>query len=138
MSGLGPFGSLSVSASGMDTYQTWVDAVADNIANINTIRGMDEAAFQARLVVAESVQDRQGQIGEGSRVREVNWGDPEGIVIYEPFHPLADDEGFVRAPDVDLSTQMSHLIIAQRAYQANVAAFERARDAYAQALEIGR
>ncbi|MCP5029119.1 MAG: flagellar basal body rod protein FlgC [Actinomycetia bacterium] len=138
MSGSGPFGSLSVSGSGMDVYQTWIDAVADNIANINTIRPMDEAAFQARMVVAEAVVDRQGQIGQGARVREVQWGDPEGLVIYNPYNPLADEEGFVRAPNVDLSTQMSHLIIAQRAYQANVAVFERARDAYQQALGIGR
>ncbi len=138
MSGLGPFGSLTVSGSGMDVYQTWIDAVADNIANINTIRPMDEAAFQERMVVAEAVVDGQGQIGQGARVREVNWGDPEGLVVYNPSSPLADEEGFVRAPNIDLSTQMSHLIIAQRAYQANVAVFERARDAYQQALGIGR
>ena len=49
-----------------------------------------------------------------------------------------DEAGMVRHPDMNLSDQMTNLIIAQRAYQANVTVFERARDAYMRGLEIGR
>ena len=59
----------------------------------------------------------------------------DGRLVYDPNHPLADDNGFVRAPDMDLTDQMTSLIIAQRAYPANVTVFERARDAYLRALE---
>ena len=59
-------------------------------------------------------------------------------MVYQPDHPYADENGMVRMPDMDLSTQMTNLIIAQRAYQANVTVFERARDSYQRALEIGR
>ena len=44
----------------------------------------------------------------------------------------------VRRPDMNLSDQLTHLMSAQRAYQLNVAVFERARDSYAKALEIGK
>ncbi|MEM9200525.1 MAG: flagellar basal body rod protein FlgC [Actinomycetota bacterium] len=132
------FGSIRVSASGMDVYQTWIDAISDNVANVNTITSTDEAAFQKKLVVAEAVGGAGNGIGTGSRVSGIRLGDEEGRLIYDPEHPLADDEGMVRAPDMDLETQMTHLIVAQRSYQANVTVFERARDSYQRALEIGR
>ena len=133
----GPFNGLGIATSGMDVYQTWLDAVADNIANVNTIRRTDEAAFQERFIVARAADSADGRPG-GARVARAEWGNPLGRVVHEPNHPMADEEGFVRAPDMDLSDQMTSMLMAQRAYQANVAAFERARDAYQRALEIGR
>ena len=132
------FGSLSVTASGLDVYQTWIDAIADNIANVNTIRSTDEEAFRQRMVVAQSVGGEGGQVGDGARVAGIRLGDAEGQLRSDPDHPLADENGLVRAPDMDLGQQMTHLIVAQRSYQANVSVFERARDAYQRALEIGR
>lgn len=132
------FASLGVAASGMQTFKTWIDATADNVANVNTIRPTDEAAYQERFVVAQANHARRGEVGDGVRVAGVLFGDPEGRLIYAPNNPMADEFGMVRAPDMDLSDQMTNLIIAQRAYQANVTVFERARDAYLRGLEIGR
>ena len=131
----GPFHSLSIAASGMDVYQTWLDAVADNVANINTIRGMDQPAYQERFVIAAAVEEAGRPAG--AVVRRAEFGSPEGRIVYHPTHPLADEEGMIRAPDVDLGEQLTQMLAAQRAYQANVATFERARDAYLRALEIG-
>jgi flagellar basal-body rod protein FlgC len=133
------FGSLGIAASAMNVFKTWIDATADNVANINTVRSTDEAAFQPRLVVAQARGYQQGAVGRGVAVAGIAaGGTPEGRLAYDPSHPLADENGMVRRPDVDLSDQMTNLIIAQRAYQANVTVFERARDAYLRALEIGR
>ena len=132
------FSSLSVSASGMDVYQTWIDAISDNIANVNTVRATDDEAFRRRMVVAQSVGGEGGQVGDGARVAGIRLGDAVGQLRHDPEHPLADEDGLVRAPDMDLGQQMSHLIVAQRSFQANVSVFERARDAYQRALEIGR
>lgn len=141
------FQALQTSGSGLTTYRTWLDAIAMNVANINTVRRTDEAAFQSRFVVAESIPDPDptgpgddgaSGIGRGVRVREIEYGDPDGRIMYDPQHPLADEQGLVRYPDVDLGREMTDLLVAQRAYQANLAVVERARDAYQAALQIGR
>ena len=145
----GPFSSLGAPASGMRVYQTWIDALSDNIANVNTINPAGEPAFQERFVVAQasnggrtgaSVAGAPGAsgIGAGAFVAGVRFGDPDGRLVYQPDHPHADAEGMVRVPDIDMATQMTNLIIAQRAYSANVNVFERARDSYLRALDIGR
>jgi len=58
--------------------------------------------------------------------------------VYEPSHPLADADGYVRYPDIDLASQMGQLIMAQRGYQANAAVVDRAKSTYEAALQIGR
>ncbi|MGB6059858.1 MAG: flagellar basal body rod C-terminal domain-containing protein [Microthrixaceae bacterium] len=143
----GPFSSLGAPASGMRVYQTWIDAVSDNIANISTVNPSDEGAFQERFVIAQAsgggaaIGASTGgaeQIGDGAFVKGAAFGSAEGRLVYNPDHPYADADGMVRMPDIDMSTQMTNLIIAQRAYQANVTVFERARDSYLRALEIGK
>lgn len=147
-----PFSSLGIPASGMRVYQTWIGAVSDNVANINTINPVGQPAFQERFVVAQSSggggvggartggvgSSGSGDIGDGVYVAGAEFGDPAGRMVYNPDHPYADADGMVRMPDVDMSTQMTNLIVAQRAYSANVTVFQGARDTYLRALEIGK
>ncbi len=131
------FRSLAIPASGMAVNKTWITMIGDNIANATTVRRTDEAAFQERFVIAQA-QEYGNRPGTGVRVAAVRFGDPTGRLVYEPNHPLADEQGYVRYPDVNVADQMVNLIAAQRAYQLNVAVFERARDSIQRALEIGK
>jgi flagellar basal-body rod protein FlgC len=130
------FQSLGIAGSGITVYRKWMDAVSDNIANLNTVKPMDQAAFQARYVVASSIEG--GDSGQGAQVSGVAYGSATGRIVYEPDNPLADAKGYVRYPDIDLSSQMTQLIMAQRGYQANLAVVDRARDAFSAALQLGR
>jgi flagellar basal-body rod protein FlgC len=127
------FDAIGIAGTGLTVHRKWLDAVSDNIANVNTVRSTDEDAFQARYVVAEA-----GEGSSGAFVAGAAYGDAEGRVVYEPNHPLADEAGYVRYPDIDMASQMGQLIMAQRGYQANAAVVDRAKEAYQAALQIGR
>jgi len=127
------FDSIGIAATGATTYRKWLDAVSDNISNINDAVATSSAAFQQRFVIAQPAAD-----GNGVQVGGIVLGDPNGRVVYEPNNPLADKDGNVRYPDIDLSDQMGQLIMAQRGYQANLSVVDRARDAYQAALQLGR
>jgi flagellar basal-body rod protein FlgC len=82
---------------------------------------------------------RYGDGDGGVRVARAEFGgDPEGRVVYDPSHPLANEEGMVRYPDIDMGDQMVALMMAQRGYQANLAVVERATNAYQAALQLGK
>lgn len=132
------FGAIDTAHSGLTVYRTWLDATSDNIANANTVRRTDEPAYQARYVMVESVEGDGHGIGAGARVAGIDYSDAEGKLAYMPDHPLADEDGMVRTPNVDMATEMTSLLMAQRGYQANLAVVERARDAYLAALQLGR
>jgi flagellar basal-body rod protein FlgC len=129
------FDSLGISGSGLMTHRKWLDAVSDNISNINTVSRTNEDAFQERLVVAQAVDYGSGG---GVRVARAEFGSGEGRMVHEPDHPLADAEGYVKYPDVDLGDQMTQLMMAQRGYQANLAVVERATNMYQAALQLGK
>lgn len=133
----GMFGVFDVARSGMSVYRTWLDAVGDNIANIDNVAATTDPAFQERFVQVQAKVDTSG-FGQGAEIRGVDFGDPAGRVTYEPNHPLADANGMVRRPEMELTDQMVFLQLAQRGYQANVQTFERARDAYESILSIGK
>jgi flagellar basal-body rod protein FlgC len=130
------FGAISVAGTGVTVHRKWLDAVSDNIANLNVARATSDEAFRERMIIAESVGNGSGE--GGVKVAGVALGDAAGRVVHEPNNPLADADGNVRYPDIDLSSQMGQLIMAQRGYQANLAVVDRAKDAYQAALQLGR
>ena len=133
------FPLFGTAGSALTTHRIWMNAIADNIANVNTVKSMDEAAFQERFIIAQELPGHPGDpigVGGGVEAAGVELGDEVGIVVYDPGHPLADENGLVRRPNVQMADQMTNLILAQRAYQLNLAVVDRARDSYMQALQI--
>jgi len=135
MSGI--FGALGIAGTGLTVYRKWLDAVSDNIANMNDAVATNADAFQARYIVARAADYGSGT--EGVQVGgAVLSGKTDGRIVNEPTNPLADEDGNVKYPDIDLGDQMGQLIMAQRAYQANLAVVDRAKDAYQSALQLGK
>ena len=133
------FGAINTAGNGMSVYRTWLDAVSDNISNINDAVPGDQAAFQERFINAtEATDGTNGGIGNGPVVTGVQYGDPTGRLVHDPTNPLADANGDVRYPDIDLGQQMTYMIMAQRGYEANIAVVDRAKEAYQAALELGK
>jgi flagellar basal-body rod protein FlgC len=127
------FDAIGIAGTGLTLHRHWLDAISDNIANINTAKPTSGAAFQARYIVAQ-----EGQGDSGAYVAGDAYGSAQGRMVYEPSNPVADANGYVRYPDIDLSEQMGSLIMAQRGYQANAAVVDRAKETYQAALQIGR
>ena len=127
------FDAIGIAGTGLTVHRKWLDALSDNIANINTAVNPAAAAFQERYVLVENSATSPGVYVAGTEL-----GSAEGRLVHQPDHPLADADGYVRYPDIDLGSQMSQLILAQRGYQASAAIVDRARNAYEAALQIGR
>ncbi|GAA2483475.1 flagellar basal body rod protein FlgC [Terrabacter carboxydivorans] len=127
------FDAIGIAGSSLTVHRKWLDAIADNLANANTASPTSGPAFRARYIEAQA-----GPGTSGVYVAGVQEGDAAGRLVFEPSNPLADAEGYVRYPDIDLSEQMGSLIMAQRGYQANAQVVDRARTMYEAALQIGR
>jgi flagellar basal-body rod protein FlgC len=130
------FGALGIAGSGLVTHRKWLDAVSDNVANMNDATSTDKSAFQERMVQAQAVDYGSGT--GGVEVSGVTYGSAEGRVVHEPSNPLADKDGNVRYPDIDLGDQMTQMMMAQRGYQANLQTMQAATQAYQAALQLGK
>ncbi len=129
---MGAFDALSIAGSGLSTHQTWLDSLASNIANTNTVKPTSANAFQAEMLVLGA------RPGGGVEVTGKALSDPGGILVHDPESALADANGDVRAPAIDMASQMSQLIMAQRGFQASSQVVSFAQDTYTAAIGIGR
>ena len=136
---------FNISSTGVNFYKNSLDAIAYNVANINTVRSMEQGAVRRQTVVgtadaspAPSMVGTGGTVGNGVSFKMVQSDSGVGLVTYDPEHPLANEDGYVRRPDIDLTTEMADMIIAQRGYQANLAVIQRATESYQAALQLGK
>jgi flagellar basal-body rod protein FlgC len=125
--------AIGIAGTGLDVNRQWMNAISDNIANINTVTPTSGKAFQARYIVAQAGAGTSGVFMSGTAL-----GDATGDVVNDPTSPLADAQGNVREPDIDLGDQMSQLIMAQRAYEADANVVTQAKTSYEAALQIGK
>jgi flagellar basal-body rod protein FlgC len=132
------FSAIDISGSGLTASRTWIDAIANNIANVNTATATSGSAFQAQYVRQTEIAGAADGVGGGTEVTSLPTGDKTGRLTYQPDNPLADKNGYIRLPDIDMSEQMGNLIIAQRAFQANASVIDRAKDIYQAAINIGK
>ena len=90
------FGAIGIASTGLTVHRKWLDAVSDNLANINTVRGTDEAAFQAKYVVAEAAgySTAGASVGTGVRVKGIELLAPVAQDIVVTGHD-GDEVGFL-------------------------------------------
>jgi flagellar basal-body rod protein FlgC len=130
---MGMFGALDAAATGVTLGRTWLEAISDNVANSNTVRPAGEEPYRSRIVIARSAPGTGGVTVAG-----VVEKDAAPTVVYDPDNPLADAAGYVTRPVVDMSEEMTNMLVASRLYQANLSVMSSAREAYQTALQIGR
>ncbi len=140
------FGAIDASASGMTAERLRLDVISNNIANVNTTRTVDGGPYRRQFVVFEprpgdgsfsGMMTRQFQLN-GVKVTGIKKDDSPLRMIYEPGHPDADADGYVKMPNINIITEMVDMMTASRAYEANVAAVNVAKSMMLKALEIGR
>lgn len=119
------FRPLSTAATGMGTQQAFMETIAANIANAETTRTADGGPYRRQVAVAD---------GSG-RVTVMEDGSA-GRMVYDPGHPDADANGYVKMPNVDLSTEMVDLMLARRMHEANVTVFQAAKAMLRRAIDI--
>jgi flagellar basal-body rod protein FlgC len=132
------FSAINTAGTGMSTYRSWLDMLANNIANVNTVRPTSGTAFQTSYLQVQEIAGDTGGSGQGVESAGLAKSSAAGRVTYDPANPLADAKGNVRMPDIDMGEQMGNLIMAQRGFQANAAVVERAKDSYQAAINIGK
>ena len=145
------FGGMEISASALTAQRLRMNVTAENIANAETTKGADGNPYRRKEVVLQSV-GQAGTFGSqlsramgssgvapgGVQATEIAEDQTNGKLVYDPSHPDADEQGYIRMPNVDTVTEMVDLIDAQRAYEANVTAMSAAKQMFAKTLEILR
>ncbi|MDR2420997.1 MAG: flagellar basal body rod protein FlgC [Oscillospiraceae bacterium] len=148
--------SMNISASALTATRLRMDVVSENIANSSVTRTADGGPYRRKYVVYQTIErerdafrsalgQARGRYGGkadaavgGVRVVAIGEDQSEFKLQYDPSHPDAGEDGYVRMPNVDVVQEMVDMMSAYRAYEANVTAVNAFKDMAVKTLEIGK
>lgn len=145
---MGLFDSLRISSSGLSAQRMRMDIVANNVANVNTTRGVDGKPYRRQSVTFR--EQAGASFGEvlgtlsaeqapaGVEVAGVHQDTSAPRKVHNPSHPDADENGDIFLPNIDMVTEMTDLVGANRAYQASVTVLNATKAIAQSAISIGR
>jgi flagellar basal-body rod protein FlgC len=149
------FNALAVSATGMTSNRLWIDIIANNIANVNSMK-TNGTPYQRKVpMFAEMLKeldkdleadmadfdfgkDPVKELGSGVQAFKVYNDNKPFKLVYEPGNPYANKEGFVQKSNVEVINEMVDMIAANRGYDASVQIANAAKSMVNKALEIGK
>jgi flagellar basal-body rod protein FlgC len=131
---------FKVSASALEAQRVRMNTIASNMANAHTTRTAAGGPYVRKDVVfaATPVSSDFSEKLEGVKISEVVEDNKPPLTVYDPGHPDADEKGYVSMPDINVIEEMVNMMMALRAYEANVRAFNMSKGMYQKALELGR
>ncbi|MBN8234445.1 flagellar basal body rod protein FlgC [Halobacillus kuroshimensis] len=146
------FQAMNASGSALTAQRLRMDVASSNIANANSTRAsINEAGewepYQRKMVVLEPErqnfrhvlqQSTENGSASGVKASEIVEDEEPFKMAYNPSHPDADDEGYVRVPNVDPLQEMVDMMSATRSYEASVTSLNASKSMLMKALEIGR
>lgn len=156
------FEIFRICSEGLLLQRQRLTSIAKNIANANTTRTENGEPYRREIVIARAKEDDSAFHREinnyltplkilreqvpsevGQKIPETQYLDieikedmSEGRLVYDPSHPDADENGYVRYPNVNVVTEMVEMITAQRAFEANVSVIESAKNVARDSLDI--
>ena len=135
----GIFTTFDISASALRAERARMNVHANNLANINTLYDKDGnyAPYRRqRPLFKEGAPEITGSERWGVSVDVETDYETDFDLRYEPGHPDANEEGYVAYPNVQVAAEMVNMMMAQRAYEANLTAVETAKQMHRGALQI--
>jgi flagellar basal-body rod protein FlgC len=137
------FKIFDIAGSGMAAQSVRLNTVASNLANAESVSGTAEGAYKAKHPVFEAVRaemaGRPGlNAGVAVQVTQIVEDSRAPSMRYEPGNPLANADGYVFAPNVNVVEEMVDMISASRAYQNNVEVLNTSKELLLATLRLGQ
>lgn len=132
------FKIFDIAGSALAAQSVRLNTVASNLANADSVTGDPNSVYKAHVPVFATAPAVGGEETPGVSVQGVLQSQAEPEKRYEPGHPMADAEGFVYAPKINVVEQMVDMISASRSYQSNVEMMNTAKDLALRTLSLGR
>jgi flagellar basal-body rod protein FlgC len=131
------FNIFSVAGSGMAAQSQRLNVVASNLANADSATSANGQPYKAKQVVFSAVPV-DGATAQGVKVAAVVEDNSPMKMVYDPKHPMADAQGYVAMPNVNVVDEMVNMISASRAYQNNVDVMNASKTLLLKTLTIGQ
>ena len=132
------FNIFAISSSAMAAQSTRLNTVASNIANADSTPTAGGAVYRSKQVVFQATPQGGYDGLAGVEVAGIVESNAPSRSIFNPGHPLADGQGYVEMPNVNVVEEMVNMLSASRSYQTNVEIMNTAKTMLQKTLSLGQ
>ena len=132
------FGIFDIAGSAMGAEAVRLNVTASNLSNAEVMAGSAEDAYRTRHPMFATIMQQHSPAAGGVRVTDIMQSRAPAIMRYAPDNPLANDEGYVFMPNVNVVEEMVNMMSASRSYQNNVEVLNTSKDMLLRTLQIGQ
>ena len=135
------FKVFDIAGSALSAQSVRLNVTASNLANAESVSSSSGETYKARQPVFAAMLDKASmneQPGVGVQVQGIVESDAPLRKQYEPDHPMADADGYVYRPNVNVVEEMANMISASRSYQSNVEVINTAKQLMLKTLNLGQ
>lgn len=135
------FNVMNISSTGMAAENVRLNTTASNIANANSVSSSYDETYRARHPVFAAALDQATQsqtAGVGVQVKGIVESSKPLNIEYSPDNPLADAEGYIYKPNVNIVEEMANMMSASKAYETNVQVADSTKRIFRRVLQLGQ
>ena len=133
------FNVLDISATGMHVQTVRLNTIASNMANVDSISSNAKETYRAKEPVFQAIMDEEtGRPTGGVKIKEIVENKAPLKMEYNPNHPMANKDGYIFRPNVNVVEEMANMLDASRTYKTNIEVMNTSKQLLLRTLQLGK
>jgi flagellar basal-body rod protein FlgC len=133
------FPTLDISATGMHVQTIRLNTIASNMANVDSISSNSDETYRSKQPVFKTILNEEtGRPAGGVMIDDIVESEAPAIMEYSPNHPMADEDGYIFRPNVNVVEEMANMMDASRTYETNIEVMNTTKQILLKTIQMGK
>ncbi|BBP45506.1 flagellar basal-body rod protein FlgC [Thiosulfatimonas sediminis] len=133
------FKVLDISGTGMHAQTVRLNTIASNMANVDSVSSNKDETYRSKQPVFQTIlEGNMNEPAMGVRVKEIVESQAPLKMEYNPNHPMANEEGYIFRPNVDINEEMANMLSASRSYETNIEVMNTSKQLLLRTIQLGK
>lgn len=133
------FPTLDISATAMHAQTVRLNTIASNMANVNSVSSNSDETYRSKQPVFKTIMDNEtGRPMGGVMIDQIVESQEPLKMEYNPAHPMANAEGYIFKPNVNIVEEMANMLDASRSYETNIEVMNTSKQLLLRTIQLGK
>ncbi|MGE4499381.1 flagellar basal body rod protein FlgC [Hydrogenovibrio thermophilus] len=133
------FPTLDISATGMHVQTVRLNTIASNMANVDSISSNSDETYRSKQPVFKTIMNEEtGRPQGGVMIDDIVESEAPAIMEYSPNHPMANEDGYIYRPNVNVVEEMANMMDASRTYETNIEVMNTTKQLLLKTIQLGQ
>ncbi|WP_127470434.1 flagellar basal body rod protein FlgC [Thiomicrorhabdus aquaedulcis] len=133
------FNILDISATGLHAQTVRLNTIASNMANVDSVSSNKEDTYRSKQPIFQTILNgAKNEPTGGVRIKEIVENQEPLKMEYSPNHPMANGDGYIFKPNVNIVEEMANMMSASRSYETNIEVMNTSKQLLLRTIQLGK